>query len=601
MSQFSDLQATHERLVNQAQSSEDILEQAQQYLKDIQSGSSLVSAARERDQLRANLRYWASYVYEKTKEYPNVDLLPSTVPVQLDRRVLFSAAGGVLVLLLFCALGYFGFVLPQQQIAQANGTVQANSATQVVQIATQRALANQVATSIALQTPTPTPTTLGQVETPPAETPTESNVTSVQITSVKDNDQVQPITSISGTYLNLAPGSSIHLIVQPLSQDGLRFPVKQYALVSANSTSGEWAIEAKFGQGADLEKPEDYWLSVVVAPDQDTRDKLAEAVDKGFREYPSGVFQFAQKVVLSRLAYTSAIDGVQVIYSSYLDIEGNMEIFTMNLDGSKQRRITYTSGVNEMFPSLSPDGRQIVYVGRKNDEKHQPIYSIDVMNSDGTNRQVVVKEALAETKTASLIYEHPLWSNDGKYIAYTVGIPQPEGNSHWNIYAYDVQKQESFQITDDEEEIANRYFSWIPNTLDIVFATMVEKTQTTGFLRRNIFSGKDKQIFFDDTADQLQPALSPDGTKLAYMQLDSGSGNIYVVNLAGGAPFQLTKGLFQDENPVWAPDNKTIFFESFEGGSRSIWSISLEDTNLIQVTTGKDQYPFVGYMYAILP
>ncbi len=581
MSKFSDLQATHERLVNKAQSSEDILEQVQQYLKDIQTGSGLVSSARERDQLRANLRYWASYVYEKTKEYPNVDLLPSTVPSQVDRKVLFSLAGGFLVLLFFCVLGYFGFVVPQQQTAQANGTAQANLSTQNAQIATRQA--SLLTTPIV---PLQTPTEISSDGTPQFE------VTSVQITSVKDNDQVQPITLISGTYLNLAPGSSIHLIIQPFSGNGLRFPVKQYALVSANSTSGEWTIEAKFGQGAELKTPDDYWLFVVVAPDQDTRNKLVDAAETGFREYPSGVFQFA-KVVVSRAAYTAAIDGVQLIYSSYLDIEGNMEIFAMNLDGSEQHRITYTSGLNEMFPSLSPDGRQVVYVGRKNDKNHKPLYSIEMINSDGTNRQIIVAES-------RFVYEHPLWSSDGKYIAYTVGISQPDGTSHWNIHIYDVQKKESFQITEGEH-VTNRYFYWIPKTLDMIYDAVTQETETNDFVRINIFNPKDVKLFFIAQGDQMQPALSSDGKKLAYMQLDSGAGNIYVVNLADGKSLKLTKGIYQDENPVWAPDNKTIFFESFEGGSRAIWSVNVDGTALKQVTTGKDQYPFIGYMYAIIP
>jgi hypothetical protein len=109
MSKFSDLQATHEQLVNRAQSSEDILDQVQQYLKDIQSGSSQVSSARERDQLRANLRYWAGYVYEKTKEYPNVDLLPAAMVS--PRRTIFSLAGGILLLVLFFALGIVSNIL----------------------------------------------------------------------------------------------------------------------------------------------------------------------------------------------------------------------------------------------------------------------------------------------------------------------------------------------------------------------------------------------------------------------------------------------------------------------------------------------------------
>jgi len=593
MSKFSELQSTHERLVNKAQTSEEILPEVQQYLKDIQSDSSQVSSTRERDQLRANLRFWASYVYEKTGAYPSVDLLPSTVLPQTDRRVLVFITGGLLVFLLLCATSYFGFVLPQQQTAQANGTAQTGFSTQNAQIATDRA--NLLKTPV-LSTPAP--------ETP-SENPTEEavptsgqNVTSVQITSIKDGDQVKPVALISGTYSNLTPGSSIHLIVQPLSKAGLRFLMEQYALLSANSTSGEWTIEAKFGQGFDLEKQEDYVLSIAIAPDQDTRNKLLDIVNTGFQEYPSGVFSFPQKVVVSRPAYTVAIDGIQVIYSSFLDIEGNTEIFAMNPDGSKQHRITNTSGLNEMFPSLSPDGRQIAYVGRKNDENNNPVYSIEVINSDSTNRQEIVKSAL--DKGASLIYELPLWSNDGNYIAYAVGTPQSNGSSHWNIYVYDMQKQESFQVTEGEQ-ITNRYFYWIPKTLDILFDAVTKETETNDFVRINIFNPKDEKIFFAAPGDQMQPALSSDGTKLAYMQLDNGAGNIYVVNLPDGKPIKVTKGQYQDEKPAWAPDNQTIFFESFEGGYRHIWSVKSDGTGLKQLTNGKDQFPFAGYMYAIIP
>ncbi|MGC1375142.1 MAG: toll/interleukin-1 receptor domain-containing protein [Anaerolineales bacterium] len=112
---FPDLQAAHEELVHKAQSSEEILEQVQQYLKDIQSGSTQVSSARERAQLRAYLRYWTSYVHEKTKEYPkeypNVGLFPSVLHPKKGHRVLFSLVGGALLLLFLFVLGYFSFNL----------------------------------------------------------------------------------------------------------------------------------------------------------------------------------------------------------------------------------------------------------------------------------------------------------------------------------------------------------------------------------------------------------------------------------------------------------------------------------------------------------
>ena len=598
MSKFSDLQATHEELVNKAQASGDILDQVQQYLKDIQSGSSQVSSARERDQLRANLRYWAGYVYEKTKEYPNVDLLPSSVPPQPDRRLLFSLAGAALVLLLFCALGYFALNSLSSLFVAADTGATATMEALVAQ-QTQDALTSPTLPPTERLTETPTVTPSGTFS-PLTPTPTlaESEITLVQITSVQDNDQVKPTASISGTYSNLAPGSSIHLIIQPLSQNGLRFPAKQYALVSANSTSGEWTIEAKFGQGSQLEKQEDYILSIAVAPDEETRNKLLELVDTGFQEYPSGVFQFAQKVVVSRPAYTTVIDGIQVIYSSYLEEEGNLEIFTMNPDGSGQHRITYTSGLNELFPSLSPDGKQIVYVGRKNAKNNLPVYSIDVIDSDGSNHQVLVNEVL--TRTSSLIYEHPLWSSDGAYVAYAVGTPQPNGTSYWNIFVYDMQRKESFQVTEGEH-LSDRYFCWIPGTLDLIFDAITDQSGVTNFVRINIFNPKDTTMFFSVAEDQMQPALSLDGTKLAYVQLDKREGNIYAVTIPGGTPVKVTTSQFQDEKPVWGPDDETIFFVSFDKEFANIWSVKQDGTDLKQLTHGKNQYPYVGYMYATIP
>lgn len=585
MSKFKDLQSQHEELIN-SQASQDILARVQQYIEDVKSSSSQIPATRERDQLRANLRYWASYVYEKNGTYPNVELLPSTLAPQSNRGM-FIIAGLIIVVLVLSAIGYFGFVLPKQAAQSAQLTAQAGLKTQIA--LTPTLAATGIATAFITATNTPE-----VIETVPSEEPTQAGSIAIQITSIQDGDRVSPITILSGNYSNLPGGYSIHVVIQPLSKGGVRFPMKQYALVSANNPSGEWVIEGRFGQGADLEKKEEYLVSVVAAIDQDARNRLIAAADTGFLELPSGVIQFPQTVSVSREAYATVIDGTRVIYSEYLDEEGNQEVYSMNPDGSDQQRITYTSGVSEQFPSLSPDGKQIVYAARKRDENNNPVYSIEVINSDGTSEKTIVEQQ------GNMIFEHPLWSSDGMYIAYSAGLPQENGLTYWNIHVYDVQNQKSTLLVGGDST-ANRYFSWIPGTQDIVFDARMRATGTSGFVRINILTPSAESVFYDGEGEELQPAVSPDGSHLAYMQLDNGAGNIYVVDLGTGEITQLTTSGYQESYPVWDPDGQTIYFESFETDYVTVWSVRIDGSNLTQLTNGKDRYPYAGYMYALIP
>lgn len=85
MTVFKDLQERHEHLLKLLESSGDILEEAGEYIVKVRKDSALVSSPEERDTLRANLRYWASYVYEYTGTYPNSDLAPALPPTLMSR------------------------------------------------------------------------------------------------------------------------------------------------------------------------------------------------------------------------------------------------------------------------------------------------------------------------------------------------------------------------------------------------------------------------------------------------------------------------------------------------------------------------------------
>ena len=63
------------------------------------------------------------------------------------------------------------------------------------------------------------------------------------------------------------------------------------------------------------------------------------------------------------------------------------------------------------------------------------------------------------------------------------------------------------------------------------------------------------------------PALSPDGSSLAYVSREGGAGDIYLQRVGGQTPINLTKDSPEnDTQPAFSPDGSTIAFRSRRGG-----------------------------------
>jgi Tol biopolymer transport system component len=119
----------------------------------------------------------------------------------------------------------------------------------------------------------------------------------------------------------------------------------------------------------------------------------------------------------TRIAFASAAFG------SAFGIDG-YEIYTMNLDGSNQTRLTNNTK-RDFEPAWSPDGTKIAFTSWRNLETE-----IFVMDSDGNN----------QTKLASGAY--PTWSPDGTKIAFTSWY---NGNS--KIFVMNADGSNQTQLT----------------------------------------------------------------------------------------------------------------------------------------------------------
>lgn len=76
---YRNLQDEHQRLLEwreSASDSQEFLNTVRAYIERTRQDSQWVTASRSRNQLRANLRFWASYLYDHTGAYPDTSLLP---------------------------------------------------------------------------------------------------------------------------------------------------------------------------------------------------------------------------------------------------------------------------------------------------------------------------------------------------------------------------------------------------------------------------------------------------------------------------------------------------------------------------------------------
>jgi dipeptidyl aminopeptidase/acylaminoacyl peptidase len=74
--------------------------------------------------------------------------------------------------------------------------------------------------------------------------------------------------------------------------------------------------------------------------------------------------------------------------------------------------------------------------------------------------------------------------------------------------------------------------------------------------------GRGDRALTSATHGSGEPRWSPDGTRIAYLEVDSGRAQLWVAPAAGGAPRRLTRSPTGVDNFAWAPDGRSIAFVS---------------------------------------
>lgn len=90
------------------------------------------------------------------------------------------------------------------------------------------------------------------------------------------------------------------------------------------------------------------------------------------------------------------------------------------------------------------------------------------------------------------------------------------------------------------------------------------------------------------------PAWSPDGDRIVFDSDRTATKQIFVVDLEGGTPLQLTRSEAMNRTPVFSPDGEWIAFQSLRDGVPAIFVVRSDGSDLRKVTRPPEPEPGGG-------
>jgi Tol biopolymer transport system component/subtilisin family serine protease len=142
------------------------------------------------------------------------------------------------------------------------------------------------------------------------------------------------------------------------------------------------------------------------------------------------------------------------------------------------------------------------------------------------------------------------------------------------------------QIT--HNTIRDGYPTWSPDGIKIAFMQMTGSGGGSDIYCMSA-DGTNIQRLTNNDADDLWPRWSPDGTKIAFVR---GNG-IWVMNVDGTNQISLANGNIENDNPTWSPDGLKIMYINYVNGYGYLYTMNADGTDQTPVSS---DYFFGNYL-----
>lgn len=327
---------------------------------------------------------------------------------------------------------------------------------------------------------------------------------------------------------------------------------------------------------------------------------------------------------------TPSPDGTRIIFTlTYEDIEenkGNSEVYIMDADGKNMQRLTKTASSESNLQWIE-EGKKIAFL--RHDDKSDAT-QIFTMNADGSQQK-----RISDVKNGIECFKI---SPDGKHVVYASAIddynkndstlfkdlPKTTGRviddlgyKHWDEWvtkiphpfvaeldgelknAKDIMAGEPFECPVRPFGGAES-FAWSPDGKQLVYVSRklkgmdyVFSTDSNLYLY-DLASGKTEQLTKEGFPGyDTDPAFSPDGKQLAWLSMptakyESDKKRLMVMDMQSRQTRDLTENWdYWPEQIAWAKNGASIWFTGYYQGTAPVFTIDVKTCAIDTIATGQ--------------
>ncbi len=212
-------------------------------------------------------------------------------------------------------------------------------------------------------------------------------------------------------------------------------------------------------------------------------------------------------------------DGKWIAYQSDYDGDEQWDIFMVSPTTGQVVNLTNTRTISEESPAWSPDGRYLAYMVKP---KTSSVYEIDVFDKITREVRHLTTDTPADTMNVG-----PIWSRDGKWIAYTQ--TQAKGTNS-NVFVVEFETAKSTLLTPHEGEQLYSVNGFAPDGKSLI----ITSNAANGYENVGLLGIASKKIAWltQDKWEISGGNFSPDGKRVTWTANVDGNNDVYVYDLA---------------------------------------------------------------------
>lgn len=286
---------------------------------------------------------------------------------------------------------------------------------------------------------------------------------------------------------------------------------------------------------------------------------------------------------LIRAGYQIIGDKISLEIYAYYVPQGNLIL------GKKYE--SPTDGVRKLGHTFANDFIKAV-TGKPGFFNSRIVVAID--SGPQTNREIYTADwdghnptQITQHKTITV---SPAWSKNGDYIAYTAFVKRKIGKGpakrNPDLFVYELKTKRRWLVS--YREGLNTGAEFFPDSKHLLLT--LSQGKTADIYKMNLDGKSLTQITHGPgRAMNVEPAISPDGKKIAFSSDRSGKPMIYIMNINGSNPVRRTFAGHYNATPSWSPDGKKIAFAGFDRdkGNFDIFVMNADGTGLLRLSSAR--------------